>query len=236
MKMFQNRSGAVAFLATLFAAASAFGVDGQTDRRQVLPAPTPPPAEVPMIISLADQTPSDSQITGAAENVRTETAEEKLERYSKRIKELSARVKTLEAAERDETDGGQKRLLLSLDILTRAEQRAEALRKQLFELVEKENSVKTRLEQLAVDLRPEMIERAAAVAGSLRPEDVRDARRKALEAEKSNLENLLAQLEASRVTLEERVQKSDLMVEKIRAKFEKEIDAALSDAADVDNR
>ncbi len=146
-----------------------------------------------------------------------------------RIIELNARIKSLESGNRDNYDKKQKRLAMNLDILTKAEQRAESLRKQLFEMVEKESSVGTRLEQISFDARPEMIERSSAFTGSLRPEEIRDQRKKSLDAEKRNLESLLTQIQISRSSLEENVQKADFLVEKVRLKLDREIDAALAD-------
>jgi len=146
-----------------------------------------------------------------------------------RIIELNARIKSLESGNRDNYDKKQKRLAMNLDILTKAEQRAESLRKQLFEMVEKESSVRTRLEQISFDARPEMIERSSAFTGSLRPEEIRDQRKKSLDAEKRNLESLLTQIQTSRSSLEENVQKADFLVEKVRLKLDREIDAALAE-------
>jgi hypothetical protein len=138
-------------------------------------------------------------------------------------------MKSLESSKQNAYDDRQKRLLLNLDILTRAEQRAESLRKQLFELVEKENSMKLKLETIDYDARPEMIERQVAFAGSLRPEELREARRKNLDAEKRNLSNLLVEIQATRTSLEQNVQKADQLVEKLRAVLEKDIDDALNE-------
>lgn len=143
------------------------------------------------------------------------------------IKELKSRVKKLESTKKSEYDQKQQRLLLNLDILSRAESRAESLRKQLFEMIEKENSVKTRLEQIQFDARPELIDRNVALVGSLRPEELRDQRKKSLEAEKTNLESLLTQIQTSRATLESNVEKADALVEKVRSKLDKDIDDAL---------
>ena len=74
-----------------------------------------------------------------------------------------------------------------------------------------------------------MLERSSAFAGSLRPEEIRETRRKTLESEKRNLENLLTQIQNSRVSLEANVQKADELVEKVRFKLEKEIDDALAE-------
>lgn len=146
------------------------------------------------------------------------------------IKELNSRIKKLESTKKGESDQKQQRLLLNLDILSRAESRAESLRKQLFEMIEKENSVKSRLEQIQYDARPELIERSVALAGSFRPEELRDQRKKSLDAEKRNLESLLTQIQTSRTTLESNVEKADALVEKVRSKLDKEIDDALTTA------
>jgi hypothetical protein len=240
MKNFQIKSAFCLILAALFVlTATVFTANAQTRRnnRQAKPSPTPPPS-IPTIVSLADDRQNESAVlsqTTQNPEAPTETLDEKLERYNNRIKELNTRIKSLESTQKNEYDEKQRRLLLNLDILSRAEQRAESLRKQLFELIEKENTVKTRMEQLEFDSRPEMVDRSAAMSGSLRPEEVRDARRKSLDAEKRNLESLLTQIQTSRTTLEDNVQKADLMVEKIRAKFEKEIDAALAEEPENDN-
>ena len=146
-----------------------------------------------------------------------------------RIKELSDRIKSLESDKKNDYDQKQKRLLLNLDILSRAESRAESLRKQLFEMVEKETTVQTRLEQIRFDARPEAIERSTAFVGSMRPEEIRDQRKKSLDAERKNLESLLTQIQTSRTSLEENVSKADFLVEKVRLKLDKDIDDALSE-------
>jgi hypothetical protein len=119
--------------------------------------------------------------------------------------------------------------MLNLDILTRAEQRAETLRKQLFEMIDKENQIKTRLDQIENDIRPEMLERSVAFAGSLRPEELRDNRRKNLEVDRNNLQKLLTEIQNTKSSLELNVQKADTLVEKLRFRLEKEIDKALAD-------
>ena len=88
-------------------------------------------------------------------------------------------------------------MLLNLDILSKAESRAQNLRKQLIDLTEKESEIKTKMEQIEYDLRPEMIDRMVAFAGTLRPEELRSMRRKSLESEKNNLQNLLVQIQSN---------------------------------------
>src|SRR5438445_6778413 len=91
-------------------------------------------------------------------------------------------------------------------------------------MIEKENSVKTRLDQIDFDMRPEMIERTLQLAGSMRPEEIRENRKKALTAEKTNLQALLAEIQSTRTNLATNLDKADAMVEKLRAKLEKDID------------
>ena len=148
---------------------------------------------------------------------------------SKSIEDLEKRIKSLEAARSGDKDEKQKRLLLNLDILTRAEERAATLRKQLFDMIDKESAIKTRLELIDNDLRPEAIERSTALVGSLRPEEIRAVRRKNLEVEKANLESLLTQIQQTKTSLDLNTQKADAMVEKLRTKLEKDIDSALDD-------
>ena len=145
---------------------------------------------------------------------------------STKIRDLSDRLDRLETSgQKEDAEAKQRRMLLNLDILTRAEQRSEGLRKQLFELSEKENSIRTRVDQIAIDSRPELVERELQVrGGSLRPEEIREARTKSLAAEKANLENLLSQLQLAKSALTLSLEKADALVEKLRTKLDKEID------------
>ncbi len=197
------------------------------------PLPSPQQTE-PEIISRAEDNQNENQIVVVPQNQLTEpeSLENKIDKVGDGIKDLKTRVKSLESGKTNAYDEKQKRLLLNLDILTRAETRSESLRKQLFDMIEKESTVKTRLEQLENDSRPEMIDRTVAFVGSMRPEELRDARRKNMQSERQNLQNLLTEIQSSRTSLESNLQKADILVEKLRSKLEKDIDDAL--AADDD--
>lgn len=234
------------FLAIIAVAAGVFAfyseTSGQTPRRkttlpQPVASPTPKPnTDVPEVISRANDYVNNPQIvepeTQPAETIEQPQPESETEKLNKRIKELNSRIQSLEGNKQNQYDAKQKRLLLNMDILSRAEQRAESLRKQLFEVIDKESSIQSRLDQLSFDLRPEMLERSVAFAGSLRPEEIRDTRRKTIESEKRKLESLLTQIQNSRISLEANVQKADELVEKIRFKLEREIDNALAEDPD----
>ena len=121
-----------------------------------------------------------------------------------------------------------KKLTTNLDLLTHVEQRAEILRKQLIELIEKETAYRSRLAQLEEDLRPENIDRSLAGIGGTRTAEMRDTRRRVLENDKRGVESLLSVTAQNRVRLEEDVRKADEMVTKLRLKLfpliEKEIE------------
>ena len=206
----------------------------QTTRRRStpIPAPTATPSGDAMVISRADEFPDENSraIPPDPNEVKGVDAASLLT-----LEQLGSRIKNLEASRpepKGDPDAKQKRLLLNLDILTRAEQRSESLRKQVFEMLEKENAVKTKLDSLEWDLRPEVIERSTALIGSLRPEELRASRKKSLESERVNLQALLTEIQRARATLDMSLQRADALVEKLRNKFEKEIDTALEDDQD----
>ena len=195
-------------------------VDAQTTKVKAKPLATPPPVLTGAeIISRAD----DYVVTSVVTKPTDKSADKPVPTTSARVTELAERVKKLESGQ-STYDEKQKRLLLNLDILTRAEQRSESLRKQLFEMIEKENSVKSRVDQIEFDSRPEIIERTLQLAGSMKPEEIRDSRRRSLIAERANLQSLLTEIQSTRSNLSSNLVKSDLMVEKLRAKLEKDID------------
>ena len=211
----------------------------QTTKRTPQPVPQ---STVPVVVSQADQYSDQNQqiITGNTEiqtPVETETptqpeTDNPNETVEEKLVRLNNRVRELEGSKQKAYEERQRRLLMNLDILTRAETRAESLRKQLFELIEKENAIRTKLETIEYDMRPDVIERQVAFAGSMRPEELRESRRKNLEAEKRNLTTLLSDLQTTRTNLELNVQRADQMVEKLRTVLEKDIDDALNEQTD----
>ena len=212
--------------------------DAQTSRNRrktkktAASQPLPAPTTEPVIISRAEDYPLDGApaISANIENaVRVADEQEPVNSAEKIIAELTERIKALESAKKDDYDQKQKRLALNLDILTKAEQRVESLRKHSFELLDKENAMRTKLEQIEYDLRPESIDRSIAFVGSLRPEDLRASRKKSLESDRSNLQNMLTEVQRTRSNLDLNVQKADMLVERLRTKLEAEIDSALDD-------
>ena len=216
--------GSALFVAALFAVSA----DGQTNRRrQTRPTPTPTPvSNEPAVISRATDYPVVTlEPMPAPENgeARTDPGN------SQTIEELRERLLLLESQSRKkDPDEKQKRIALNLEILTKSEQRTEGLRKQLFDMIEKESTLRTRIDQLDNEMRPEALERAFATVGSLRPEELRAQKRRSLEIEKRNQETLLVEVQKNRANIEQSLQRADALVEKLRVRIEKEIDDALS--------
>lgn len=219
--------------------------DAQKKRRTKAKVPQPVAASTPIVSSTlglpevvrrADENEVETANFPVDETLTTDASQtEDAETLRLKINELTEKLKTVESGNPKEADAMEKKLLLNLDILAKAEQRMESLRKQLYDMVEKENTVKNKIEQLTFEMRPEMIERNISMAGSLRPENLRETRQKSLESEKANLNNLLLQITANREKLEVSVQRAEFLVDKIRLKFEKEIDASLGDVAAPEN-
>jgi hypothetical protein len=237
MRLFLRRRAVffVPGLMLLACIATALDVSAQTNRRRSIPipAPTATPMTEPQIISRADEFPDENSRAVPPDPNDVKPGADPANVVS--LEELGNRIKNLEAGattKKSDPDAKQKRLLLNLDILSRAEQRSDSLRKQVFDMMEKENTIKTRIDSLDYDLRPEMIERNAAMVGTLRPEEIRDSRKKSLQSEKTNLQNLLVEVQRTRASLEISLARADELVEKLRIKFDKEIDTALEDNPD----
>ena len=145
-----------------------------------------------------------------------------------KIRDLNERVKKLESGQTSAYDESQKRMLMNLDIITRAEARTESLRKQIFELIDKENTIKTRMDQIDFDIQPAIIERNLGLqGGSMKPEEYRENRRKSLDAERRNLDTLLTSVQNTRTNLENNLLRAEQILDKLRAKLEKDIDDSL---------
>lgn len=231
MKIIAIRTALLAVLFVLGVAVSSAAAQGTRARPKPLATP-PPTLSGAEIISRA----IDESTVPIVVRPDGQPADQTETERSAELKELRDRIKLLESTgKKNEYDEKQKRMVLNLDILTRAEQRSESLRKQHFEMIEKENTINSRLEQIDFDIRPEMIERTLRLAGSMRPEEIRDNRRKSLTAERTNLQSLLTDIQTTRANLNMNLLKSEQMVEKLRLKLEKDIDDSFLKEDDPEN-
>jgi chromosome segregation ATPase len=115
----------------------------------------------------------------------------------------------------------EQKSMLDMERLTRAETRAESLRAQLRDVLEKSSNLQARVEEIDYAVKPENIERAVGVYGTTRPEELREARRRQLESERTRLQTQLATLETSRVRLELAIATADREVDMLRERLDK---------------
>src|SRR5215213_10948237 len=109
-----------------------------------------------------EQSPKLPTNANSTETVATEIGllRKSLQTLNARLREISEKLFATDAKQLGSSNDEQNRISRSLELLSRSEQRAEVLRKQLLELIEKETSFKSRLVQIEEDMRPESIERS----------------------------------------------------------------------------
>jgi hypothetical protein len=226
----------VAFALTMSVSAQAKKKKRRATRKPAAVKTVPATTGDAQVVSLADQYQDTStQIIqpNATPSLADTQTTQLPDETTKRLKDIQSRIKKLEnnqSVDKKPTyEERQKMLLTNLDILTKAEQRSESLRKQRFDMIDKESSIRSRLDQLDIDIRPESIEKSVAMMGTMRPEEIREAKRKSLDAERRNLQTLLNDVVAARAALDADVLRSDALVEKLRNKLEKDIDDSLND-------
>ena len=100
--------------------------------------------------------------------------------------------------------------LIEMEMLTRAERRAEDLRSRLLDLQMKEIELQAYLEDLDYRLRPENIQKALELVGSPRPMDeLRNDLRMRLESEKERINKRLELLGSTRDRIEAAIREVD---------------------------
>jgi len=173
------------------------------------------------VTSIAQRAASQEQSPASADPIANEIGllRKSLQTLNARLQTISEGLLAPDSRSEAESKERLKRISTNFDLLTRAEERAEILRKQLIELIEKETQFKMRLAQLEEDMRPENIERALSTYGTTRTVEIRETRRRVLENEKRGVESLLQITSQSRLRLEEDVRQADQLVSKLRQRL-----------------
>jgi hypothetical protein len=171
--------------------------------------------------SSSAQSPGLSANNNSVDSVANELAllRKSLQTLNIRLQAISEELLAPDSKQNDSSGNGVKRISTNLDLLTRAEERAGVLRKQLIESIEKETALKSRRTQIDEDMRPENIERTMSGIGTTRTAELRDARRRVLENERKGVESLLSLSTQDRLRLEEDVRQADQMVARIRQRL-----------------
>lgn len=210
--------------------------DAQTRRRKTKPRPTTPivrpqiisPTLEPEVVSRAEDDLNGENGAAIPNSKSINPDPQKLPPPTRPVKTVVAPTNKNSSTAREKED----RSLLDLERLSIAEGRAEAFRRQLSDAIEREAAMRTKIEQLEYQMRPEVIQSGTATIGSLRPEEVRESRRKMLENEKTRTNEQLTQVLQSRTRLEAAIINADALVDKLRARIESEIDEETRKSAD----
>ena len=172
------------------------------------------------IISTVDDPPADSeaipQTTGAPKtrgqaNSDTQNMRRTINTLSSEVNKLNEKLDQMQENDRSHLD---------MERLTRAEQRAENVRTQLLDVESKLADLQPKLDQIEYGLKPEVIEHSAAGLGTVRPEEVRETRRRQLENEKARVQAQIRILESSRTRLEAAIITADAEVDRLRRRLE----------------
>jgi hypothetical protein len=178
-------------------------------------------------VSTAAQAPQNSTSEPA---LTTEVAglRQSVQTLNSRLKTISDELSAPDNKNEDKSLDMVKKVTTSLDLLTHAEERAEVLRRQLIDMIDKETTLRSRSTQTDEDLAPQNIDRSMAGIGGTRTAEMRDTRRRVLENDKRGTDTLLSITVQGRMKLEEDVRQADLLVNKLRQRLfpliDKEID------------
>jgi len=157
-------------------------------------------------------------------NQDPEAMKQTIRDLSSQVNQLNTKISSMEQSQRT---------LVDLERLSRAEQRSADLWKQLREVEAQQSDLQSRLEEIDYNLRPENIDRAVAGFGSMRPEELREQRRKSLESEKLRVQKQLDQLAANHERLETAIAGADAEIERIRKRLDAADQAAMENSKTV---
>lgn len=161
-------------------------------------------------ISVAQDPPTKTETAGTRTTPDTEQLNKTIKRQAAEIAQLRRKVTELEKL----TQACSLR-----ERLIKEEQRAEELQRQLVGVGEKEAPLQSRMFEVTDQLRPESLD-SLPIAGSLRPEQVRESTRQRLTTEKSRLQTQLDLLQQTRTRLQSSLTTADTLIQRLRAQLQ----------------
>lgn len=192
----------------------------QRPRRPSTPRITNPPIYQPP----AEESNTNTNTTGedpAAASDDPQTMKKTIRDLSSHVDRLTNKINQMEESQRT---------LVDLERLSRAEQRSAGLWKELRDVEAQQSDLQARAEEIEYALKPENIERSVAGYGTMRPEELREQRRRQLESEKLRVQKQLEQLAANHTRLERAIASADAEVERLRKRLDAADQAALENA------
>lgn len=175
----------------------------------------PAPAQPPPAYDTAGSVAYDISRIAQSVQAMTKTLKDFVDKFAK--------VEGLTLSEK------QQRLVMGMELLIRAEQRMATLQKFQIELVEKDGELRSRLAQVENHLIPQSLDRGVAFEGSTQTPEIKENRRRALTAERSNLISVLQQLRAQLQTVGTDVREAQQLVERLRRTFLPQVERELGE-------
>jgi len=154
-----------------------------------------------------DSTPTESP----SPTPDPEAMKKTIQTLSNQVDKLSDKLNQMEESQRSMVD---------LERLGRAEQRSSQLRAEQRDVQAKIGELEVRLEDVEFALKPENVERATAVYGTTRPEEIRAQRKKQLETERERVQRQLEQLRAGDAHLTQAIATSDAEADRLQKKLD----------------
>jgi chromosome segregation ATPase len=105
------------------------------------------------------------------------------------------------------------------DLLTKEEQRAEALQNQIQDNSDKMAPLQARMDQIDEQLRPENIDQSLAGVGSMRPEEAKEALRRRLTNDKRRVQTQIDLLNQNHTRLTASLAGSDASIQRLRLRL-----------------
>jgi hypothetical protein len=123
----------------------------------------------------------------------------------------------------------QARLVVGMQILVQAEQRVATLQNFQIELVEKEGQLRARLAQIENDLNPQSIDRSVAFEGSTQTPEIKENKRRGLNAERISLQGVLNQIQSNLQTASNDVREAQGLVTRLRRTYLPQVEKDLAE-------
>lgn len=152
-------------------------------------------------------------------------------RITRAVEDLSASMKAF--VDKWQKVGGmtltekQQRIVLGMELLSKAEQRVATLQNSQILLTEKLNDTKTKLTKVDLDLRPQALERELNIVGSTDTDERRSAQQQRLLAERSNLTTLYNQISSNLQQTNDDLRQARELVDRLQRMFLPQIENEL---------
>jgi hypothetical protein len=123
----------------------------------------------------------------------------------------------------------QQKLVVGMQLLIQNEQRVATLQKFQIDMAEKESQIRARLAQIELDLNPQSIDRSLAFEGSTQTPEIKENKRRTLQAERNILQPVLQQIQNNLQDAGYNVREAQALVQRLRRTFLPQIERELAE-------